>query len=94
MEPRCKHLRVDALDGNDGPLRGRRVTTDRCTGYTGRVGIGRRAVAIVLNGPVYPGLLEVPLRDRESRETTTRGTYNLGIGTRGGRRSEGVVLGG
>ena len=65
VEPQYKHLRVDTIVGNDQPLRGRWVTTDRLTRYTSRVRIGSRGVAIIPNGPVKSGLLEVPLRDRE-----------------------------
>ena len=66
VEPRCKHLRVDTItDGNDGPLRGQRVTSDRCSLLTSRVRIGTHGVANVQHGIASPAGLEVPLSYHE-----------------------------
>ena len=61
VEPQCKHLRVNIMNGNDVPLPGHRVTSDRRIISIGRVRIGIRGVANVLNGEAIPRGLKVPL---------------------------------
>jgi len=74
-----RHLRVVTAVGNDGPLRGQRVTADRRSGLTSRVCIGGQGVAGVGNGPVTTGGLEVPLSDCESRKLTMVGDVQSGL---------------
>ena len=82
VEPQCKHLRVDTIVENGEPLRGQRVTSHRRSVLTGRVRIGIRGVASVLNSISSPGELEVPLRDREWWKITTARHVQSGRGHR------------
>ena len=80
VESQCKHLHVDTIEGKDKPLRGQRATSDWCTGLTNRVRKDTHGVGNVINDPVIPGGLEVPLRDRESWKITMARHLRLGWG--------------
>ena len=71
VEPQCKHPQVDITEGKHDPLRAQRVASDRRTELTIGVRKDTHGAAIVINDPVIPGGLEVPLRDRESWKITT-----------------------